>query len=185
LLLGYPPLTLCAGSDLSKYVEPNTVFAGFHYGESLCCHDCARSSRSLLLDLNLLTIHGKSRFPGLFVWLRDGRRVAVVVPDGCLLLQAGKQLEWLTGGHVRAGMHEVVLSPAASRAAEEAKKDGRSTWRVSSTLFAHVASDQILRPLGHFANEALAADYPPTPAGKQVESELSVLQLKADTSPHH
>lgn len=27
--------------------------------------------------------------------------------DGCLLLQAGKQMEWLTGGHVQAGMHEV------------------------------------------------------------------------------
>jgi hypothetical protein len=43
--------------------------------------------------LNFLTIHGKSRFPGLFIWLRDGSRVPVVVPDGCLLLQArGKAL---------------------------------------------------------------------------------------------
>ena len=58
-------------------------------------------------DLNLLTIHGKSRYPGLFVWLRDGRRVAVRIPDGCLLLQAGKQLEWLTGGAVLSGTHEV------------------------------------------------------------------------------
>ena len=58
-------------------------------------------------DLNFLTVHGKARFPGLFVWLRDGRRVAVSIPTGCLLLQAGRQLEWLTAGHVRAGMHEV------------------------------------------------------------------------------
>lgn len=28
--------------------------------------------------------------------------------DGCLILQAGKQMEWLTGGHVQAGMHEVI-----------------------------------------------------------------------------
>ncbi len=55
------------------------------------------------------TLHGKSRFPGLYVWLRDGRRVAVRVPDGCLFLQAGRQLEWLTGGAVVAGMHEVHL----------------------------------------------------------------------------
>ena len=40
------------------------------------------------------------------MWLRDGRRVAVRVPDGCLFLQAGRQLERLTGGHVVAGMHE-------------------------------------------------------------------------------
>lgn len=64
-------------------------YAGYHY------------------DLNFLTIHGKSRFPGLFVWLRDGKRVAVKIPAGCLFIQAGKQLEWLTGGYVKAGMHEV------------------------------------------------------------------------------
>ncbi len=57
-------------------------------------------------DLNFLSAHGKSRFPGLAVWLQDGRRLPVRIADGCLLLQAGKQMEWLTGGHVRAGMHE-------------------------------------------------------------------------------
>jgi len=40
------------------------------------------------VDMNMLTIHGKSRFPGLHIWLRDGRRMPVRVPDGCLLLQA-------------------------------------------------------------------------------------------------
>jgi hypothetical protein len=33
--------------------------------------------------------------------------MAVTVPDGCLLVQAGKQIEHLTGGHVMAGFHEV------------------------------------------------------------------------------
>lgn len=65
------------------------MLAGFHY------------------DLNFLTIHGRSRYPGLFIWLRDGRRVMVRVPEGCLLVQAGKQMEYLTGGHVLAGFHEV------------------------------------------------------------------------------
>jgi hypothetical protein len=41
------------GSDLNKF-EVGTVFAGFHY------------------DLNFLTIHGKSRYPGLFAWLQNG-----------------------------------------------------------------------------------------------------------------
>lgn len=58
-------------------------------------------------DLNFLTVHGKSRFPGLYIWLRNGSRVAVRIPEGCLLVQAGKQMEHLTGGHVMAGMHEV------------------------------------------------------------------------------
>lgn len=69
-----PHLLAPTGSDLSKYGNLNSVFAGYHY------------------DLNFLTIHGRSRFPGLFIWLRDGRKVPVKVPEGCLLLQAGKQV---------------------------------------------------------------------------------------------
>lgn len=73
-----PHLLAPTGSDLSKYGHLNNVFAGYHY------------------DLNFLTIHGRSRFPGLFIWLKDGRKVPVKVPEGCLLLQAGKQvIIWL------------------------------------------------------------------------------------------
>ena len=54
-------------SDLQKY-DVGTAFAGFHY------------------DLNFITIHGKSRYPGLFVWLRDWTKMACKIPDGCLLL---------------------------------------------------------------------------------------------------
>lgn len=39
------------------------------------------------LDLNFLTIHGKCRYPGLYIWLKDGRKMLVKVPDGCLLVQ--------------------------------------------------------------------------------------------------
>jgi hypothetical protein len=80
---------LLAGANLAEYKEAGACIAGYHS------------------DLNFLTIHGKSRFPGLHIWLRDGRRIPVRIPEGCLLLQAGMQLEWLTGGHVKAGMHEV------------------------------------------------------------------------------
>ena len=31
-------------------------------------------------DFDLLTIHGKSRFPGLFAWLNTGERFMVQVP---------------------------------------------------------------------------------------------------------
>ena len=76
-----PHLLAPTGSDLSKYGHLNNVFAGYHY------------------DLNFLTIHGRSRFPGLFIWLKDGRKVPVKVPEGCLLLQAGKQVlfDWELG----------------------------------------------------------------------------------------
>jgi isopenicillin N synthase-like dioxygenase len=72
--------------------------------------------------LNFLTLHGKSRFPGLDIWLRDGTKVPVSVPDGCLLVQAGMQIEYLTGGLIQAGWHEVVVNQKTIDAIERAKK---------------------------------------------------------------
>ena len=74
-----PHLLAPTATDLYKFAELNTVYAGYHY------------------DLNFITVHGKSRFPGLFVWTREGHKVSVKVPNGCLLVQAGKQFEYLTG----------------------------------------------------------------------------------------
>lgn len=97
---------------------------------------CVHASKSLplsspeLSDLNFLTIHGRSRFPGLYIWLRDGRRAAVKVPEQCLLVQAGKQFEYISGGYVLAGFHEVVVAPSTQRAIEAAKAEGRSCWCV-------------------------------------------------------
>jgi isopenicillin N synthase-like dioxygenase len=104
-----------------------------------------------------------------------------------LCCQAGKQLEWLTGGHVQAGMHEVIVTERTQAAAAAARAAGRSTWRVSSTLFSHIASDVVLQPLLTAAHQPAAAAtkaaaggggsssasldaaaYPPTPAGQQV-----------------
>jgi isopenicillin N synthase-like dioxygenase len=64
-----PHLLAPTGSNFNKFNEKNTVLAGFHY------------------DLNLFTIHGKSRFPGLFLWTREGVKTSVEIPDGCLLIQ--------------------------------------------------------------------------------------------------
>ena len=55
------------GSDLMAN-DVGSIFAGFHY------------------DIAFLTIHGKSRFPGLYIWTRNNQRIQVKVPDGCLLL---------------------------------------------------------------------------------------------------
>ncbi|PIA48531.1 hypothetical protein AQUCO_01400844v1 [Aquilegia coerulea] len=157
-----PHLLAPTGSNLQRYGQLGTVFAGYHY------------------DLNFLTIHGRSRFPGLNIWLRNGQKVEVKVPVGCLLIQTGKQLEWLTAGECLAGMHEVVVTNRTIDAIESAKQQSRSLWRVSSTLFAHIASDSILKPLGHFAESPLAANYPPMCAGEFVEQELAVINLKGN-----
>jgi isopenicillin N synthase-like dioxygenase len=160
LMLQGPHLLAPTGSDLSRHGKEGIVFAGYHY------------------DLNFLTIHGRSRFPGLYIWLRNGQKVEVRVPVGCLLIQAGKQLEWLTGGDCLAGMHEVVVSKRTLAAIEAARQCGKSLWRVSSTVFGHIASDAILQPLGHFANSPLAQNYPPICAGDFVELELAAINLK-------
>ncbi|WCJ18974.1 2-oxoglutarate (2OG) and Fe(II)-dependent oxygenase superfamily protein [Euphorbia peplus] len=155
-----PHLLAPTGSDLCRYGQEGTVFAGYHY------------------DLNFLTIHGRSRFPGLNIWLRDGQKVEVKVPLGCLLIQTGKQIEWLTAGDCIAGMHEVVVTKRTTDAIRLASEQNRSLWRVSSTLFAHIASDAVLKPLGHFAESPLATKYPPVLAGEFVEQELAVINLK-------
>jgi isopenicillin N synthase-like dioxygenase len=90
-----PHLLAPTASDLKKYNKPNTILAGFH------------------TDLNFLTIHGRSRYPGLHIWARNtGKRIAVKFPPTgrYLLVQAGKQLEHITGGLIKAGYHEVVVN---------------------------------------------------------------------------
>jgi hypothetical protein len=62
-----PHLLAPTASDLDKY-KVGTAFAGFHY------------------DLNFITIHGKSRYPGLFLWTREWQKEPVCIPTGCLLL---------------------------------------------------------------------------------------------------
>lgn len=129
--------------------------------------------------MNFLTIHGKSRYPGLYIWTRGGKKVLVRVPDGCLLVQAGKQFEYLTGGHVLAGFHEVVVVDETLEAIEKAKQAGRPLWRISSTLFGHIHSEQVLQPVGDFANSEEAKNYPPMEAGEQVKEELKQIKLAA------
>lgn len=79
-LKGATHLLAPTGSNLARFNKEDDILSGFHY------------------DLNFITIHGKSRYPGLYVWTREGQKMAVKVPEGCLLIQASKQLEWLTGG---------------------------------------------------------------------------------------
>ncbi len=46
-------------------------------------------------------------------------------------------------------------------------------------MFAHVASDHVLQPLGRFAEQESACErYPATKAGEQVQAELEMISLK-------
>ncbi|KAM0282925.1 hypothetical protein ACHAQH_002736 [Verticillium albo-atrum] len=175
-----PHLLAPTSSDLRKYDEPDTILAGFH------------------TDLNFLTIHGRSRFPGLHVWARNtGKKMAVKIPKGSyLLVQAGKQLEYMTGGLVKAGFHEVVINEATIGAMKRRTEEhpDRPLIRISSTMFYHLSSDHDLAPVPALAekakqlrakqfdlgnDEGAEVEYPPTKVGFQVQSELKHIALMA------
>lgn len=137
----YGPHSLApTSSDLRKYGQKDTILAGFH------------------TDLNFLTIHGRSRYPGLHIWARNtGKRIAVKIPPGnYLLVQAGKQLEHLSGGLVKAGYHEVIVNDQTMATIERRKAQfaDRPLIRISSTFFWHLSSDFDLTPLPELADRA-------------------------------
>lgn len=165
-----PHILAPTASDLRKYGQKDTILAGFH------------------TDLNFLTIHGRSRYPGLHIWARNtGKRIAVKIPPGNhLLVQAGKQLEHLTGGLVKAGYHEVIVNDKTVDTIERRRKDfpDRPLIRISSTFFWHLSSDFDLTPIPELADRAKQlrleqmnlgrdegeeAEYPAMKVGQQVQ----------------
>lgn len=159
MMKGGVQLLAPTGSDLAKYKKQNDVLAGFHY------------------DLNLITIHGKSNYPGLYVWLRDGEKVPVRIPDGCLLLQSSKMLEHITGGYFYAGYHEVIVSDDTLQAVSKARAEGKSLWRVSSTMFSTLRYDVEMKPLPRFAALPESKNYPPISTYEYVQEELKAINL--------
>ena len=159
------------GSDLEKN-DVGTVFAGFHY------------------DISFMTIHGKSRYPGLFVWTRDWKKKAVKIPEGCLLVQSGTSFEHITGGYVLPGFHEVVYTDATKAAVERRAATfaeqgiDRTQWRVSSTMFAHFRNDVDVGPmaeLNHLYTEEDAARYPRMTAFEILMQELNATGMTIES----
>ncbi|KAJ8084420.1 hypothetical protein PM082_003190 [Marasmius tenuissimus] len=119
------------------------------------------------------------------------------MPSGnYLLVQAGKQLEHLTGGLVKAGFHEVVVSEKTMETIEKRKQHypDRPLIRISSTFFWHLSSDYDLAPIPSLVerSKALRADlinlgkyevdeaiYEPMKVGEQVQNELKHIALMA------
>ncbi|GLB35893.1 putative clavaminate synthase-like protein [Lyophyllum shimeji] len=174
-----PHLLAPTASDLVKYGKEDTILAGFHS------------------DLNFLTIHGRSRYPGLHIWARNtGKRIPVRIPAGnYLLVQAGKQLEHITGGLIKAGYHEVVVNEKTVSVIEARKAQfpDRPLIRISSTFFWHLSSDYDLAPIPELAaraqiireeqarlgKEEEQSVYEPVKVGQQVQNELKHIALMA------
>ncbi|EIM92184.1 Clavaminate synthase-like protein [Stereum hirsutum FP-91666 SS1] len=177
-----PHILAPTASDLNLYGKKDTILAGFH------------------TDLNFLTIHGRSRYPGLHIWARNsGKRIPVKLPPTgpYLLVQAGKQLEHLSGGLIKAGYHEVVVNDATIQTIERRKKEftDRPLIRISSTFFWHLSSDYDLAPISSLEKRAQEirlqevnlgkidrvkeTRYEPMKVGQQVQNELRHIALMA------
>jgi hypothetical protein len=94
-----------------------------------------------------------------------------------LHLQAGKQIEYLTGGHVLAGFHEVIVTEDTVKVIDRRRAAKESLWRVSSTCFSQIASDQLLYPLEPFNSPSAMEQFPPIKTGHQVQHELEMISL--------
>jgi hypothetical protein len=73
----------------------------------------------------------------------------------------------------------VIVSDATLEKAEEARKNQRSTWRVSSTLFSGFNYKHTLQPMEKFKDMPEAKDYPPISVYDFVEEELKAINLLA------
>jgi len=156
-------------SDLVKN-DVGTAFAGFHY------------------DLNFITCHGKSRYPGLFIWLRNWKKMACKIPQGCLLMQSGIMFESITGGYILAGYHEVIYTQACKDKVEEVKREmeqsgnKRVLWRISSTMFGHLRYNVDIKPLAemeevYYNAEQANAKYPSMTSHEKLIEELKAINL--------
>ena len=69
-----------------------------------------------------MTIHGKSRYPGLHLWTREWEKVTLNFPPGCLFVQAGASFEHITGGYVLGGFHEVIVTEKTKEVMEKKRE---------------------------------------------------------------
>lgn len=86
-------------------------------------------------------------------------------------------MEKLTGGEIKSGYHEVTIVKETMPSIEKQRSEGRPLWRISSTLFFHMSSDEYLQPLMQYANDASNLKYGREMAGIHVQRELGLISL--------
>ncbi|KAK0208773.1 hypothetical protein DFS33DRAFT_1459400 [Desarmillaria ectypa] len=147
---------------------------------------------SIGLDLRAET------YPGLHVSARNaGKCIPVKIPEGnYLLIHAGKQLEHIGGGLIKAGYYEVVVNNRTLVGIEERKREqpSRPLIRISLTFFWHLSSEHDMEPIPALAERSrviqaahinLGKDeeehmvYEPMKVGQQVQNELKHIALMA------
>ncbi|RYO80790.1 hypothetical protein DL766_002664 [Monosporascus sp. MC13-8B] len=167
-----PHLLAPTASDLVKYGEKDTILAGFH------------------TDLNFMTIHGRSRYPGLRsqkgITFSCRLNTSPMLPD---FRDALSNMNPLIDTD-----HEVVVNQQTLDVIERRKQAflDRPLVRISSTFFWHLSSDFDLAPIPALAEQAKALRaeqfnlgrdegeevvYEPMKVGQQVQNELKHIEL--------
>lgn len=95
-------------------------------------------------------------------------------------MQAGKQLEHITGGLIKAGFHEVVVNEQTLAVVERRKAElpERPLVRISSTFFWHLSSDFDLTPIPSLAEEAKRVRIEQVNLGKDEGEEVVYPAMK-------
>lgn len=88
------------------------------------------------------------------------------------MIHGGRQLEWLTGGYLPAILHEVVHTEQTEEFKQQAIKEGRSLWRVSTPMFCHVEGNMSLRPFEKFRTPEAEKKYPDITSNQHYQMEL-------------
>lgn len=73
----------------------------------------------------------------------------------------------------------MIINDKTINAIQKRAAENKSLWRVSSTCFGHIQSDQVLEPLPPFNNAQSLVKFPPIKAGDQVRKELEAISLLA------
>ncbi|MEX1063798.1 MAG: 2-oxoglutarate and iron-dependent oxygenase domain-containing protein [Candidatus Paceibacterota bacterium] len=86
-------------------------------------------------DINLITVLPASTKPGLWIRRRDKVWIPGTAPEGCVIVQVGDVLQYLTGGELLSAWHEV-----------RPPKSPTTEGRFSAALFIHARPDVMLEP---------------------------------------
>lgn len=78
----------------------------------------------------------------------------------------------MTGGHIKAGWHEVVFTEEVKKQRDQAIKKGKLPWRVSSVLFYQIEGSFIMKPHPKFINDTTSKVYPPKKADDYIREIL-------------
>ena len=108
-------------------------------------------------DIDVFAIHAQGTHSGLFVYTETGERLEVRVPEGCFLVQAGRQLYLkmrsmqrsgeITKKPIQPGWHEVVVTPDAVEKARPALEEIERILRLPSSQLTDAEKLARIRPL--------------------------------------